>query len=39
MGAVFAYFLSKLVRFGQIEVESSDGERRVFGDGTGRCSG
>jgi cyclopropane-fatty-acyl-phospholipid synthase len=39
MGAAFAYFLSKLVRFGRIEVQSADGETRVFGDGTGPLLG
>ena len=35
MGALFAYFLSKLVRVGQIEVRTADGPARTFGDGTG----
>jgi cyclopropane-fatty-acyl-phospholipid synthase len=39
MGALFAYFLSKIIRFGQIEVETADGERRVLGDGTGPLLG
>ncbi len=35
MSALFAYFLSKLVRFGNIEVRTADGRTRIFGDGTG----
>ena len=35
MGALLEYFLAKLVRVGQIEVESADGSVRTFGDGTG----
>jgi cyclopropane-fatty-acyl-phospholipid synthase len=35
MGALLSYFLSRLIRVGQIEVESADGTSRSFGDGTG----
>ena len=35
MSSVFAFFLSKLVRFGNVEVETSDGVKRRFGDGVG----
>ncbi len=35
MSSLFAYFLSKLVRFGNIEVETADGVKRRFGDGSG----
>ena len=39
MSAFVASYLSKLVRFGQIEVETADGKVRVFGDGTGPLVG
>jgi cyclopropane-fatty-acyl-phospholipid synthase len=35
MGALLAYFLSKVIRVGQLEVECADGTARTFGDGTG----
>jgi cyclopropane-fatty-acyl-phospholipid synthase len=35
MSQLFALFLSKLIRRGHLEVETSDGVTRVFGDGTG----
>ena len=35
MGALLAYFLSKLIRVGQLEVERADGTALTFGDGTG----
>ena len=35
MSALLAYFLSKLIRVGQLEVESADGTLRTFGDGSG----
>lgn len=35
MSILFAYFLSKLIRTGQIEIETADGRVRSYGDGTG----
>jgi cyclopropane-fatty-acyl-phospholipid synthase len=35
MSAVLAFFLSKLIRFGNIEIETADGVKRRYGDGTG----
>ena len=35
MSAVFAFFLSKLIRVGNIEIETADGVKRRYGDGTG----
>jgi len=35
MSRVIAFFLSKLVRHGDLEVETADGLTRRFGDGTG----
>jgi cyclopropane-fatty-acyl-phospholipid synthase len=35
MSSLFAYFLSKLVRFGNVEVQTSDGVKHRFGDGQG----
>ena len=35
MSSLFAYVLSKLVRTGNLEVETADGVKRRFGDGSG----
>ena len=35
MSVIFAYFLSKLIRTGQVEIETADGQVRTYGDGTG----
>ncbi len=35
MSAVFAYFVAKVVRHGDLEVETADGVKRRFGDGSG----
>ena len=35
MSAVFAFFLSKLIRVGNIEIETANGVKRRYGDGTG----
>ncbi len=35
MSAVFAYFVAKVVRRGDLEVETADGVKRRFGDGSG----
>jgi cyclopropane-fatty-acyl-phospholipid synthase len=35
MSALLSYFLSKVIRVGQIEVECADGTVRSFGDGSG----
>src|SRR5580704_7303570 len=35
MGALLAYFLSRLIRVGHLEVECADGTARTFGDGSG----
>ena len=35
MGALLAYFLSKLIRVGRLEVECADGTVRTFGNGAG----
>ena len=35
MGALLAYFLSKLIRVGRLEVECADGAVRTFGNGAG----
>src|SRR5271155_5705882 len=39
MSALLAYFLSKIVRYGRLEVETADGEIRTVGDGTGPALG
>ena len=39
MIALAAYFLGKLLRFGQIEVASADGTTKIFGDGSGPLLG
>src|ERR1700688_2781675 len=35
MGALLAYFFSKLIRVGRLEVECADGTVRIFGNGAG----
>jgi cyclopropane-fatty-acyl-phospholipid synthase len=35
MGALLGYFLSKTIRFGNVEVEAADGSVRTYGDGQG----
>ncbi len=39
MSSLFAYFLSRLIRLGRLDVQSADGEVRTFGDGTGPALG
>jgi cyclopropane-fatty-acyl-phospholipid synthase len=35
MGALLTYFLSKSLRFGNVEVQTADGSVRTYGDGNG----